>query len=195
MIKYIDKDALVSEIERLVSNGKLKCQEAQENNDHESYVAWSEHIATCGKILSFLDTLETKEDELFTETKLERELAECYLQVFDKKFTLPKIKGKQLHDFKNFINTCEQTFRIKYFDYHATQGKLFEKLALLWAVWGKEHLSTEVKDVDLEKEIETHLKECLDVKFPTTDIELIKKDVEYTARMFFELGLQAQKGE
>ena len=50
----------------------------------------------------------------------------------------------------------------------------------------------EVKEVDLEKEIETHLKECLDVKFPTTDIELIKKDVEYTARMFFELGLQAR---
>ena len=53
----------------------------------------------------------------------------------------------------------------------------------------------EVKEVDLEKEIETHLKECLDVKFPTTDIELIKKDVRYTAEMFFELGLKAQKGE
>ena len=52
-----------------------------------------------------------------------------------------------------------------------------------------------VKEVDLEKEIETHLKECLDVKFPTTDIELIKKDVRYTAEMFFELGLKAQKGE
>jgi hypothetical protein len=41
---------------------------------------------------------------------------------------------------------------MKYFDYHATQGKLFEKLALLWAVWGKEHLSTEAKEGDLEKE-------------------------------------------
>ena len=47
----------------------------------------------------------------------------------------------------------------------------------------------EVKEVDLEKEIETHLKDCLDVKFPTTDIELIKKDVTYTAKKFFELGL------
>ena len=51
----------------------------------------------------------------------------------------------------------------------------------------------EVKEVDLEKEIETYLKECLDVKFPTTDIEIIKKDVAYTARYFFELGLKAQK--
>ena len=53
----------------------------------------------------------------------------------------------------------------------------------------------EVKEVDLEKEIQDHIKECLDVKFPTTDIELIKKDVTYTARKFFELGLKAQKEE
>ena len=53
----------------------------------------------------------------------------------------------------------------------------------------------EVKEVDLKKEIRDHIRECLDVKFPTTDIELIKKDVSYTARKFFELGLKAQKGE
>ena len=53
-----------------------------------------------------------------------------------------------------------------------------------------EHLdSLDAKEVDLEKEIETHLKDCLDVKFPTTDIELIKKDVAYTAKKFFELGM------
>ena len=51
----------------------------------------------------------------------------------------------------------------------------------------------EVKEVDLEKEIETHLKDCLDVKFPTTDIELIKKDVAYTAKKFFELGMSVSK--
>jgi len=55
--------------------------------------------------------------------------------------------------------------------------------------------SLEVKEVDLEKEIKDHIKECLDVKFPTTNVELIKKDVAYTARKFFELGLKAQKGE
>ena len=53
----------------------------------------------------------------------------------------------------------------------------------------------EVKEVDLEREMQDHIKECLDIKFPTTDIELIKKDVAYTARKFFELGLKAQKGE
>jgi hypothetical protein len=50
-----------------------------------------------------------------------------------------------------------------------------------------------VKEVDLKKEIQNHIKECLDVKFPTTDIELIKKDVAYTARKFFELGMQQSK--
>ena len=53
----------------------------------------------------------------------------------------------------------------------------------------------EVEEMDLEKEIQDHIRECLDVKFPTTNIELIKKDVEYTARKFFELGLKAQIGE
>ena len=46
--------------------------------------------------------------------------------------------------------------------------------------------------MDLEQEIQEHINECLDIKFPTTDIKLIAKDVEYTARKFFELGLKAQ---
>jgi hypothetical protein len=51
------------------------------------------------------------------------------------------------------------------------------------------------KEVDLEQEIQQHINNCLDIKFPTTDIKMIAKDVEYTARMFFELGFKAQKGE
>ena len=52
----------------------------------------------------------------------------------------------------------------------------------------------DVKEVDLEKEIQQHINDCLDIKFPTTDIKTIAKDVEYTAHKFFELGLKA-KGE
>ena len=63
-MKLIDKDALVAEIEKLIANGKLKCQQSQENNDQVSYIAWSEHIATCGKILSLINTLEVKEVDL-----------------------------------------------------------------------------------------------------------------------------------
>lgn len=54
---------------------------------------------------------------------------------------------------------------------------------------------SEQPEVDLEREIQEHIKECLDVKFPTTDIELIKKDVAYTARKFYELGINARKEE
>ena len=48
-------------------------------------------------------------------------------------------------------------------------------------------------EVDFEKELQKHIEECLDVKFPTTDIEEIKKDVAYTARKFYELGLNTRK--
>lgn len=37
---------------------------------------------------------------------------------------------------------------------------------------------------ELEKEIERHINNCLDIKFPTLDIKSIKADVEYTARYF-----------
>lgn len=63
-MKLIDKDAVVAELDKLITNRKLKCQQSQENNDQVSYIAWSEHIATCGKILLFLDTLEIKEVDL-----------------------------------------------------------------------------------------------------------------------------------
>ena len=52
----------------------------------------------------------------------------------------------------------------------------------------------DVKEENLEQEIQQHINDCLDIKFPTTDIKMIAKDVEYTARKFYELGLKA-KGE
>ena len=134
MAQYINKDALVAEIDKRL---------------HQlTDAAFDSMIGrNLIEIKDFLDTLEVQEDNLLTEKKIEKELAEDYINIFDKKFgnKLPNLKSKQLAEFKNFINTCEQTFHMKYFDYHATQGKLFEKLALLWAVWGKDHLTLEVK--------------------------------------------------
>ena len=68
------------------------------------------------------------------------------------------------------------------------EGQDSERIAILGIID-----TLEVKEVDLEKEIQDHIKECLDIKFPTTDIELIKKDVAYTAKKFFELGLKHRK--
>ena len=69
MEKYIPKSALVAEIERLISNGQVKLQKSQENNDYENYVVWAEHIATCIKVLSLIDTLEVKDVDLEKEYK------------------------------------------------------------------------------------------------------------------------------
>lgn len=188
-MNLIDKDALVTEIKRYKhkADERLKIKGRSLAEDCKDSALQN----LCGNLLHFIDTLEVKEDNLLTEKVIERELAEAYINVFDKKYKLPKLKGKQLHDFKNFINTCEQTFSMKYFDYHATQGKLFEKLALLWAVWGKEHLSTEVKEGDLKKEFDNYTKNisACDVQFqPFTHLY-------NCAKHFFELGLTAEKGE
>lgn len=75
------------------------------------------------------------------EDEPQKELAETYLTVFDKKFPiLPTLKGKQLADYKNFLNKCQQIFGLKYWGIRPLQAKLFEKLSLLWAAWGAEHL-------------------------------------------------------
>ena len=101
-----------------------------------------------------------------SEDKSEKELSETYLAIFDKKYPiLPTLKGKQKADFKNFLNKCQQEFGLKEFGIHPTQSKLFEKLTLLWAAWGAEHLGDlgksnkyefdkEPTSKDLEEEID-----------------------------------------
>ena len=80
-------------------------------------------------------------------------------------------------------NLCPDFYE---YNYDAAKVELLEKI--------ENFINTlEVKEVDLEKEIQEHINECLDIKFPTTDIKLIAKDVEFTARKFFELGMQQSK--
>lgn len=69
MKQYIDKDAVVAEIERLILNGQTELKESEERKDYESYVALAERIATCINVLSFLDTLEVKEVNLDREIR------------------------------------------------------------------------------------------------------------------------------
>jgi len=109
MEKYIQKSTLVVEIEKLISNAQVKLQESQENNDQVSYIAWAEHIATCIKILSLLDTLEVKEVDLNKENKNLKMLLDVidysFLQTdgsYDKSLTYPVI-DKVLFIKKNII--------------------------------------------------------------------------------------------
>ena len=70
MKQYIDKSAIVAEIEKLISNGQTKLKESEECKDYENYVALAERIATCINVLSFLDTLEVKDVDLEKEIRL-----------------------------------------------------------------------------------------------------------------------------
>ena len=76
-MELIDKAAIVAEIEKLISNAQVKLQESQENNDQVSYIAWAEHIATCIKILSLLNTLEVKEVDLNKEKQKFKNAVRC----------------------------------------------------------------------------------------------------------------------
>ena len=87
MAQYIKKSTVVAEIEKLISNGQVKLQESQENNDHESYVAWSERIATCINVLSLLDTLEVKEVDLDALGVLAEHLIACDAHLVTPKYT------------------------------------------------------------------------------------------------------------
>lgn len=185
MEQYINKTALVAEIDRRLHQ--------LTDASFDSMIG-----RNLIEIKDFLDTLEVQDDNLLTEKETEKELAEIYINIFDKKFgdKLPKLKSKQLAEFKNFINTCEQIFHIKYFDYHATQGKLFEKLALLWAVWGKDHLTLEVKEVDLDESARNYLLHehvsPLNEIFHQADLKAemqYHKDIENAFKAGYELGM------
>jgi hypothetical protein len=93
-MELIDKAAVVAEIEKLISNGKLKCQKSQEHNDQASYISWSAYTATCEKILSILDTLEVKEVNS-TDALIEK--ATSYIQQHWIWNT------KMIEDFKNYM--------------------------------------------------------------------------------------------
>ena len=96
-----------------------------------------------------------QKQEWSKEDEPQKGLAESYLAKFDEKFPiLPTLKGKQLADYKNFLNKCQQIFGLRYWGIRPIQAKLFEKLSLLWAAWGAEHLQgLGQTDGDMDNEI------------------------------------------
>lgn len=175
-MKLIDKDALVAEIEKLIANGKLKCQQSQENNDQVSYIAWSEHIATCGKILSFINPLEVKDP-------------------YEQCVQYDSIKaGIQAHAETYSFNIESELF----YQLTKEQQKLWRKEIEQAVISGgeagvelardlryKENL--EVKEVDLEKEMSEYFVEHSD--------EFFSDKYKLFAKHFFELGLKMQENQ
>ena len=200
MTQYIDKAAIIAEIEKIMDEEKESINSFEHHKNESEKQRYNARMALMEHILHFLDTLEVKE--------VNEELAETYMQVFEKKFPiLPTLKGKQLDKFKNFLNRCRQIFGLQEFGIRPVQAKLFEKLALLWAAWGAENLQgigqvegepDVVKEMGLEKELETldNLLYDLDgVAVKGTSSYLTVEDVKDIAKRFFELGLKAQEGE
>ena len=110
LCEYIPKSPLVVEIEKLISNGKLKCQQSLENNDEVIYAAWSEHIATCGKILSLINTLEVKEVNFSTEVY--KYLDEHFNVYDDVNKTLQTKENKTLLGRKDFEDIAKHFFEL-----------------------------------------------------------------------------------
>ena len=89
------------------------------------------------KVIAWLENQGKPQDK----GEISDEFTQCNIELFDKKFPiLPKLKGKQLHDYKNFLNKCQQIFGLKYWGIYPKQSALFEKLTLLWATWGAYNL-------------------------------------------------------
>lgn len=85
---------------------------------------------------------DVEEDERRKEMYLEslQAVVDSYTNVFNRKYkNLPTIKGMELHNFKNFLNTVQQTFGLKHGIFEK-QEELFENLARLFAIWGANNL-------------------------------------------------------
>ena len=173
MTQYIEKSALSSEIEK-----KVKYEETW--MEKQGYTGYHQGLRDAYRnILSFLDTLEVVDPY---EQRVQYDSIKSGIQAQAETYSFnieSELYNQQTtkEGQKLWRKEIEQAFVIG--------GEAGVELAKDPRY--KENL--EVKDVDLEKEIQDHIKECLDIKFPTTDIELIKKDVAYTARKFFELGV------
>ena len=135
-----DKELIKQEIEKRLSSLWDLIPEGEKVLKDDFTKDNANNLGKYTELESLLNFIDSISEESVSEDKLEKELAETYLAVFDKKYPiLPTPKGKQKADFKNFLNKCQQEFGLKEFGIHPTQTKLFEKLTLLWATWGAEH--------------------------------------------------------
>lgn len=177
-MELIDKAAVIAEIEKLISNGQVKLQEAQECNDDESYVAWSEHIATCIKILSILNTFEV-------------------IDPYEECVQYASIKaGIQAHAETYSFNIESELFNQLAKEQQGLWRKEIEQACISGGEVGvelardpryKENL--EMKEVDLDKEIDDYIDtmEAWEIQ------EAPLTSIENTAKHFYELGIKSKR--
>lgn len=152
------------------------------------------------ELLSFLDT--TQEEEKKEEIERRRQYREsffsywdCILKKIDRKRVLPIFKGKTLHDFKNELHTMKQI--ISLINHPEIHEGLFDKLAMVFAVWGGYHLNLkETKPEDTlqepEVDLEKYYPEFLQKEwFGKSKVRTVSEMMEFTAKHFYELGKQS----
>jgi hypothetical protein len=158
MAKYIDKSALVAEIEKRINEEIESCA---------TNFGYSQGcIDSMRNVLSFIDTLEVKEVENFIWNNA--------------RTTVPEDSTNQI------ICIKEDGLAV------STIGKIINgtvKWAYLDDLLNTNSFNVEVKEVDLEKEIELVKGDYEQVDVAWND------DFDFIARHFYELGLKAQKGE
>jgi len=199
MTNLIDKDALVAEIEKKLAD-ILACRKDASTPDER--IVLTNMLRLCEEILSFLDTLEVKEvdNEL---QEIEKKVTEGFIERVNKKRIPISLKGEKKAKFKNEFNTLWQT--IDGVQFANVAKYIIERLCLHFAAWGaynlkdycsispeeKHKMDLEVKEVDLEKEVNAYM---------VNEMKFLSDEVGYDtlstiAKHFFELGLKAQKGE
>ena len=211
MEEYISKAALVAEIERMKDEYLKHCK-------NKVHAEWS--CGTLDSALSFIDTLEVKEvdDEL---QGIEKEVAEGFVERINKKRIPISLKGEKKAKFKNEFNTLWQT--IDNIQFANVAKYIIERLCLHFAAWGsynlkeigqidkddKKEMDIEVKEVDLEKEINKYIDDewCDEysgdvgnwIRYRRGTRPMTVEDVIDIAKHFFELGMsvsnKAQEGE
>ncbi len=72
MAQYIDKDALVAEIERRLKKARDNANTAKSNNNHSVTCVWSGHEKECHELISFINTLEVKEVNSLTPEEIKK---------------------------------------------------------------------------------------------------------------------------
>ena len=84
MAQYIDKDAVVAEIKRLISIANSQ-YDLVGNEDIRNRILWSQQASVCSQILSFLDTLEVQEvqEDPVSDELLEKAAVEAFKQIVD----------------------------------------------------------------------------------------------------------------
>ena len=107
---------------------------------HIDFYCWIEK----GLALEAPDGMYDSEEDEHRKEMYEESLqvvVDSYTNVFNRKYkNLPTIKGDELHRFKNFLNTVQQTFGLKHGVFEK-QEELFENLARLFALWGANNLN------------------------------------------------------